>query len=108
MYRLLKIMIKAVVTIVVTKTVMEMMIKAVVMVVAIKTVVEMITVTILDIGQRPAMIIIRMSISIIIDITVIGIHGIRGNSIKETTPIMSDMAIMKDIITNCFSCSMMV
>ena len=95
------------------------MIKAAVMVLATRTVVkmttvttmmdmEMITITILDIGQSPVMIIIRMSISIIIDITVIGIHGIRGNSIKEATPIMRDMAIMKDIITNCFSCSMMV
>jgi len=45
--------------------------------------------------------------SIIIDITVIGIRGIRGNSIKVVTPIMRDMVIMKDIITNCFSCSMM-
>jgi hypothetical protein len=101
-------MIKAVVMIVATKAVMEMMIKAVVMIVATKTVIETITVTILDIGQRPVMIIIRMSISKIIDITVIGIRGIRGKSIKEVTPIMRDMAIMKDIITNCFSCSMMV
>ena len=81
--------------IVANKTAMEMMIKAVVMVVPTKTVVETITVTILDIGQRPAMIIIRMSISIIINITVIGIHGIRGNNIKEAIPIMRDMAIYK-------------
>jgi hypothetical protein len=81
--------------------------KAMVMVVATKTVVEMITVTILDISQSPAKIIIRMSISTIIDITVIGIRGIRGNNIKEAIPIMRGMAIMKDIITNCFSCSMM-
>jgi len=94
------------------------MIKAAVMVLTTRTVVkmttettlvdmEMITVNILDIGQSLAMIIISMSISKIIDITAIGILGIRGKGIKEVTPIMRDMVIMKGIITNCFSCSMM-
>ena len=102
MYRLLKIMIKAAVMVLTTRTVVKMTTETTLVDM------EMITVNILDIGQSLAMIIISMSISKIIDITVIGIRGIRGKGIKEVTPIMRDMAIMKDIITNCFSCSMMV
>ena len=90
-----------------TSVVTGMANKAVVKMITVKTKTEMITDTIMDIAKSHAMI-INMSISTIIDITAIGIRGIHGNITKEITPIIRGMGVTKDIITNCFSCLMMV
>jgi hypothetical protein len=88
------------VTITETMTVAKMM--------TVKAMTEMITDTIMDTDPSLTMTIINMSISKIIGITVIGIPGIHGNTIKVETPITRDMVVTKDIITNYSSCSMMV
>jgi hypothetical protein len=93
--------------VIMTSVVTGMANKAVVKMITIKTKTEMITDTIMDIAKSHAMI-INMSISTIIDITAIGIRGIHGNITKEITPIIRGMGVTKDIITNCFSCLMMV
>lgn len=72
------------------------------------TMAEMITGAIVDIGRSLFIIItITMSTSTATDMTVIGIRGNHGSTTKAETPTMPDMVIMKDTITNWFSCSMM-
>jgi hypothetical protein len=88
------------VTITATMTVAKMM--------TVTAMTEMITGTIMDTDPSPTMTITNMSISSIISIRVIGIHGSHGNTTKVETPIIRDMVVTKDIITNCSSCSMMV
>ena len=82
--------------------------KIVVKIMTAKVMTGMITGTIMGIEKSPAMTIINMSIFIAINIMAIGIRGIHGNITKEITPIIRGMGVTKDIITNCFSCLMMV
>jgi hypothetical protein len=81
--------------------------KIVVKMVTIKAMTGMITDIIMGIDQSPDMITTTMSISNVINMMVIGIRGIHGNTLNEDTPIIQDMVITKNIITNYFSCLMM-
>jgi hypothetical protein len=73
----------------------------------VKAMTEMITDTTMDTDPSPTMTIINMSISTITGMTVIGIPGILGNTIKVETPITRGMVVTKDSTTNYFSCLMM-